>query len=109
VQAGAGNGGERVAAGRQLGNAWREGERAAGEGNRARTGRGRRVGVISAGGGMAAAAERRPEAAHCTGDRGGQSRSRARGRRREGRGPEDLFGELRNFRDPTVKKDFPLI
>jgi hypothetical protein len=58
---------------------------------------------------MAAAAERRPEAVHYAGDRGGQSRSRARGRRREGRGLEDLFGKLRNFRDPMVKKDFPLI
>jgi hypothetical protein len=40
-------------------------ERAAGEGNRAGTGRGRRVDVILAGGGAAAAAERRPEAKDC--------------------------------------------
>jgi hypothetical protein len=56
VLAGAGNGGEGVAAGGRLGNVWRARERAAGEGNRAGTGRRRRVEVIPAGGGAAAAA-----------------------------------------------------
>jgi hypothetical protein len=60
VQAGAGNGGEGVAAGRRLGNSWRARERAAGEGNRAGAGGDGRVEVISAGGGAAATAERRP-------------------------------------------------
>jgi hypothetical protein len=61
-----------------------------------------RVEVISAGGGAAAAAERRPEATHCAGSRGGQSRARARGRRREEGGPRDLFGNSKNFRDLSV-------
>jgi hypothetical protein len=65
VQAGAVNGGEGVAAGGWLGNAWRARERAAEEGNRAGTGRGRRVEVIPAGGGAAAAVERWPEAKDC--------------------------------------------
>jgi hypothetical protein len=73
-----------VAAGGGSGRSWRARERAAGEGNRAGTGSGRRVDVIPAGGGAAAVAEWRPEVAHCTGDREGQSRARAQGRRREG-------------------------
>jgi hypothetical protein len=103
VLAGAGNGGEGLAAGGRLGNAWHARKRAAGEGNRAGTGRGRRVEVIPAGGGAAAAAERRPGAKHCRWQEGEQSRgARARGRRREGRGPGDLFGNLKNFRDLSV-------
>jgi hypothetical protein len=58
MQAGAVNNGEGVAAGGRLGKAWRARERAAGEGNRAGTGRRRRVDVIPAGGGAAEAAER---------------------------------------------------
>jgi hypothetical protein len=46
---------------------------------------------------------------HCTSGRGGQSRARARGRRREEGGPGDLFGNSKNFKDLSVKKDFPLI
>jgi hypothetical protein len=48
----------------------------------------------------------------CTGGRAGEQRSRGqrgfRGRR-EGGGPEDRFVKTKNFRDPIVKKDFPLI
>jgi hypothetical protein len=33
----------------------------------------------------------------------------ARGGRREGRGSEDWFAKQKNYRDPTEKKDFPLI
>jgi hypothetical protein len=83
VLAGAGNGGEGVAAGERLGNAWRAHERAAGEGNRAGTGRGRRVEVIPAGGGAGAVAERRPEAKDCT---GGRKQSRATCARKKKRG-----------------------
>jgi hypothetical protein len=109
VQAGAGNSGEGVAASGRLGNAWRARGRAAGEGNRAGVGGERRVEVAPAGGGTAAA-ERRPGATHCRRQEGKQSRgARARGRRREGRGPGDLFGNSKNFRDLMVKKDFPLM
>jgi hypothetical protein len=49
----------------------------------------------------------------CTGGRAGEQRSRGqrgfRGRRREGGGSEDRFVKTKNFRDPIVKKDFPLI
>jgi hypothetical protein len=54
------------------------------------------------GGGAAAAAERRPEAKHCRRQERKQSRARARGRRREGRGPEDLLVNSKNFRDLSV-------
>jgi hypothetical protein len=73
VRIGAGNGGDDVAAGGGSGKSWRVRRRVAGEGNRAGVGRGRRVGFIPAGGGAAAAAERRPGVKHCTGGR----RSRA--------------------------------
>jgi hypothetical protein len=97
VQAGAGNSSEGMEAGGRLGNAWHAHGRAAGE-------------VAPAGGGAAAAAERRPGVKHYRRQEGKQSRgARARGRRREGRGPGDLFGNSKNFRDPTVKKDFPLM
>jgi hypothetical protein len=47
----------------------------------------------------------------CTGGRAVEQRSRGqrgfRGRRREGGG--DCFVKTKNFRDPTEKKDFPLI
>jgi hypothetical protein len=109
MRTGASNGDDDVAAGGGSGNSWRVRRRAAGEGNRAGEGRGRRVGVIPAGGGAVAVAERRPGVKHCAGGRGRQSRARARGRRREGRGPGDLFGNLKNFRDLLVKKDFLLI
>jgi hypothetical protein len=69
VQTGAGNGGDDVAAGGGSGKSWRMQRRAAGEGNRAGVGRGRRVGVIPAGGGAAAAAERWQGARHCAGGR----------------------------------------
>jgi hypothetical protein len=62
-----------VAVGRELGRSWRARRRAAGEGNRAGVGRGRRVGIIPAGGGVAAAAERRPGARHYTGGRRGRT------------------------------------
>jgi hypothetical protein len=39
----------------------------------------------------------------CRGQRG------FRGRRREGEGPGDCFVKTKNFRDPTEKKNFPLI
>jgi hypothetical protein len=84
VQAGAGNGSEGMAAGGRLGNSWRARGRAAEEGNRAGAGGDGRVEVISAGGGAAAAAEQRPGVRLCAGGRRGQSRARARGRRREG-------------------------
>jgi hypothetical protein len=65
----------------------------------------------SGGGGRAAtAAERRPGLKHCAGGRGKQSRAaRVRGRRREGRGPGDLFGNFKNLKDLSEKQDFPLI
>jgi hypothetical protein len=48
----------------------------------------------------------------CTGGRAEEQRSRGqrgfRGRR-EGGGPGDWFVKTKNLRDPTVKKDFPLI
>jgi hypothetical protein len=74
VRTGAGNGCDDVAAGGGSGKSWRVRRRAAGEGNRAGVGRGRRAGVIPARGGAAAAAERRPGAKHCAGGK----RSRAR-------------------------------
>jgi hypothetical protein len=40
----------------------------------------------------------------------GQNRAaRARGRRREGRGPKDLCAKLKDPREPSVKQNFPLI
>jgi hypothetical protein len=69
IPAGAGNNGEGMAAGGVLERSWRARGRAAREGNRAGTGRDRRVEVISAGGGAAAAAEQRPEAKDCAGGR----------------------------------------
>jgi hypothetical protein len=57
VRTGAGNGGDDVAAGGGSGKSWRVRRRAAGEGNRAGVGRGRRVGVIPAGGGAVARGE----------------------------------------------------
>jgi hypothetical protein len=51
------------------------------------------------GGGAEEAGENRAE----------QGRAHARGGRREGKGSEDLFVKTKNFRDPTEKKDFPLI
>jgi hypothetical protein len=36
-------------------------------------------------------------------------RAGTRGGRREGRGSEDWFAKQKNYRDPTEKKDFPLI
>jgi hypothetical protein len=102
VPAGAGNDGEGMAADGRLGTPWRARRRAAREGNRAGTGRGRCVEVISARGGAAAVAERRPEAKHCQWQERKQSRARAWGRRREGRGPRDLFGNLKNLRDLSV-------
>jgi hypothetical protein len=103
VRTGAGNGGDDAAAGDGSGKSWRVRRRAAGEGNRAGVGRGRRVGVIPAGGGAAAAAERLPDVKHCAGGRGKQSRAaRARGRRREGGGPGGLFENFRNLRDLSV-------
>jgi hypothetical protein len=73
VRIGAGNSGNDVAAGGGSGKSWRVRRRVVGEGNRAGVGRGRRVGVIPAGGGAVAALERRPGAKHCAGGR----RSRA--------------------------------
>jgi hypothetical protein len=60
------------------------------------------VEFIPAGGGAAAVTERRPEVMHCAAGRGRQSRARAQGRRREGRGPGDLFGISKNLRDLSV-------
>jgi hypothetical protein len=49
----------------------------------------------------------------CTGGRAGEAEEQRaegfKGRRREGGGPEDQFVKTKNFRDPIVKKDFPLI
>jgi hypothetical protein len=57
--------------------------------------------TAAAGGGAAPAAEQ--EKQRSRGQRG------FTGRRREGGGPEDRFVKTKNFRGPTVKKDFPLI
>jgi hypothetical protein len=73
VRTGVGNSGDDVVAGGGSGKSWRVRRRVAGEGNKAGVGRGRRVGVIRAGGGAAAAAERRPGVKHC----GSGRRSRA--------------------------------
>jgi hypothetical protein len=73
VRTGASNGGDDVVAGGGSGKSWRVRWRATGEGNRAGVGRGRRVGVIPAGGGAVAAAERWPGVKQCAGGR----RSRA--------------------------------
>jgi hypothetical protein len=59
-----------VAAGGGSERSWRVRGRAVGEGNRAGTGRGRRVEVIPAGGGVAAVAERRLEVKDCAGGKG---------------------------------------
>jgi hypothetical protein len=72
------------------------------DGNRAGIGEGRRVEVDLAGGGAAAVAERRPGARLCAGGREQSRAARARGGRREGRGPGGLFGNLRNLRDLLV-------
>jgi hypothetical protein len=68
-----------VAAGHELGRSWRAWRRAAGEGNRAGVGKGRRVGAVQAGGGAAVAAQRRRRGAL-------HRRQRAAGRRG---GPEE--------------------
>jgi hypothetical protein len=99
VLAGAGNGGEGVAAGRRLGNAWRARGRAAGEGNRAGVEGERRVEFIPAGGG-AAAAVARGEARPAAGSRAEEHVLEEEEER--GGGPGDLFGNLRNLRDLSV-------
>jgi hypothetical protein len=71
VPAGAGNDGEGVVAGGSSGNSWHVRRRAARKGSIAGIVRGRRVEFIPAGGGVAAAAERRPGVKHCAGGRGG--------------------------------------
>jgi hypothetical protein len=98
-----------VAAGGRLGIPWRTRRRAARRGTEPGLGRGRRVEEGEAGGGAAAAAERRPGGAlHRRQEK--QSRAaRARGIRIEGGGPGDLFGNSKNFRGLSIKKDFPLI
>jgi hypothetical protein len=58
-----------VAADRELGRSWRSRRRAAGEGNRAGVGKGRRMEPVQAGGGAAAARCPAPAA------EGGQSRA----------------------------------
>jgi hypothetical protein len=64
--------------------------------------------VDPARGGAAAAAERRLGAGHCAGGR--ESRAEHVPEEEERGGVrEDLFGNSKNFRDLTVKKDFPLI
>jgi hypothetical protein len=75
-------GGDDVAAGGRLGTPWRAGKGIK-EGNRAGFGEGRHVEGGEAGGGAVTTAERRPGGELCAGGRGGQSRARARGRRRE--------------------------
>jgi hypothetical protein len=66
------------------------------------------VEVDPAGGGAAAAAERRLGVKLCTGGRGAEQSTCLRKKKR-GRGPGDLFGNSKNFRDLSVKKDFPLM
>jgi hypothetical protein len=82
-----------VAAGGRLGMPWRARRRAAREGNRAGTGRGRRVEVISAGGGAAAAAERRPEAKHCRRQEAEQ-RNTCERKKKRGRGSGGAYLEI---------------
>jgi hypothetical protein len=93
-----------VATGGRLGMPWRARRRTARRGIEPELGRGRRVEGGEAGGGTAAAAERRPGAKHCRrqGEAEQSRGARARGRRREGRGPGDWFGILKNFRDLSV-------
>jgi hypothetical protein len=62
-----------------------------------------------AGGGVTAAAEQQPGVKDCR----QQERCRAEHmlgeEEKRGGGPEDRFVKTKNFRDPTIKKDFPLI
>jgi hypothetical protein len=110
VQAGAGSdGGDDMAAGGGSGRSWRARGRAAREGNRAGTGRGQRVEVIPAGGGAAAAAERRL-ARRTAPAAGKQNRQHVPEEEEErGGGLGNLFVNSNNFKDLSVKKDFPLI
>jgi hypothetical protein len=90
VQAGAGNGDEGVAAGGGSGICGARGE--------GQQGRGRRVGVIPAGGGAAAVVERRPGAKHCAGGKGAEKRGEGSG------GPVWKFQESQG---PLGKAKFP--
>jgi hypothetical protein len=95
------HGDEEVAAGERSMKSWRARERAAGERKEVRAGSGRRVEVDPAGGGAAAALERRQRCSAAGGRK--QSRGpRARGGRREGRGPGDLLVISEKFRDLSV-------
>jgi hypothetical protein len=113
VSVGSDRSGDDVAAGGRLGEvvarAWQDSEEGKEVTGMERTMRGRK-------------GSRRWTTAACTAAAGGRAapateqkkqRSRGqrgfRGRRREGGGPEDQFVKTKNFRDPTVKKDFPLI
>jgi hypothetical protein len=73
-----------VAAGRELGQSWRTWRRAAGEGNRAGVGKGRRVGAVQAGDGAAVAAQWRWRGALHRQQRAAGAQRGARGRRKEG-------------------------
>jgi hypothetical protein len=108
MRAGAGNDGDYdVAAGGGSGRSWRARGRAAREGNRAGIGRGRRVEVIPAGGGAAAAGERWPEAKDCAGGRETEQAARARGRRREGKGSGGPVWKFQESQGPLGKEKFP--
>jgi hypothetical protein len=90
-----------VVVGHELGRSWRARRRAAGEGNRAGVGRGRRVGSRrwSGGGGRAAA---RSKALHRWQEETEQSSTCPRKKKR-GEGSGGLFGNFKNSRDFSVK------
>jgi hypothetical protein len=103
VQAGAVNGGEGVAAGGRLGNAWCARERAAGKGNRAGAGGGRHMGFTLAGGGAAAAAAEQRPGGSTAGGRTGNRAGHVLGEEEEREGsPGDLLVNSKNFRDLSV-------
>jgi hypothetical protein len=106
VQAGAGNSDEGRGGRRWLGKSWRVRRRAAGEGNRAGVGRGRRVGFIPAGGGVAAAAERRPGAMHSAGSRGAVQSTCPRKKKR-GEVSGGLIWKSQKFQGLLGKARFP--
>jgi hypothetical protein len=103
VLAGAGNDGEGVAAGGRLGNSWHARGRAAGEGNRAGAGGERRVDVIPAGGGAAAA---RGEALPAT-EGGTEQRSTCSRKKKRGEGSGGPVWKSQELQGPLSKLKFP--
>jgi hypothetical protein len=107
VRAGAGDSGEVCGGRRMARDAVARAEEGSKEGIEPRLGRGRRVEGGEAGGGAAAAAEQRPGAKPCWRQEKQSRPARARGRRREKRGPGGPIWKSQKLQGPLDKLKFP--